>query len=88
MSNPFTNINRVSISTNNSSLISDIEWTKKDKANSPDPKGNLILVFPKGERYEYIGVRSSVIQSLLSSDSIGKFFHKNIKDQYTTYKEI
>jgi len=88
MSNPFANINRVSISINNSSLISDVEWTKKDKSNKTDPKGSLILVFPKGERYEYVGVRSSVIQSMLSSESIGKFFINNIKDQYTTYKEI
>ena len=88
MSNPFTNIESICISVDNSSLVTDIEWNKNGRPSGKDPKGDLTLTFAKGERYEYVGVPSSILQSMLISESIGTFFHKNIKDRYTTYKEV
>lgn len=87
MSNPFTNIDSVSISVDTSSLVSDIEWNRNERSSKTDPKGALVLTFKSaGERYEYEGVPSTILQEMLISESIGKFFHENIKDQYTTYK--
>jgi len=87
MTNPFININSVSISINKSSLLTDVAW-KRNGRSTTDPKGNLIITFIKGEKYEYIDVPSSVLQKMLLAESIGKFFHDNIKDQYTAYKEL
>ena len=88
MSNLFAKIESVNISVDNSSLVTDIEWAKKPKEKSTDPKGSLTLTFTKGERYEYVDVPSTILQEMLLSESIGKYFHSNIKDQYDTYKEI
>jgi len=88
MTNSFANVKSISVSTENSSLVTDIEWTRKTIIG-PDPKGNLVLTFKyDGERYEYVGVPASILQDMLASESIGKYFHANIKDQYDTYKEI
>lgn len=88
MSKLFTNINSVSISVNNSSLVSEIEWEGNGKTKT-NPKGALTLTFKNGgERYEYTEVPATIIEEMLESDSMGKFFHKNIKDQYDTYKEV
>ena len=88
MSNPFAKIESVNISVDNSSLVTGIEWAKSTKGKSTDPKGSLTLTFIKGERYEYVNVPSTVVQEMLLAESIGKYFHTNIKDQYDTYKEI
>jgi len=88
MTNPFVNVNSITLSTDNTSLLTEIEWTRKSVIG-PDPKGNLIITFKHdGERYEYTNVPSSVLQEMLASESFGKYFHANIKDQYDTYKEI
>ena len=88
MSNPFAKIESVNIAVENSTLVTDIEWSRKAKETSDDPKGALTLTFIKGERYEYVGVPSTILQEMLISESIGKYFHSNIKDKYDTYKEI
>ena len=85
MSKLFTNINSISMSVDNSSLISNIEWLKAKKGS----KGKLIITFKQNDsKYEYRDVSPTVIEEMLLADSMGKFFHSNIKDQYDTYKEI
>ena len=87
MSNPFTKIDSVTISIDHSSLLSDIKWERV--GTGKDPKGNLILTFKdNGEVYEYSDVPSTILQEMLVSESVGKYFHSNIKDQYDTYKEV
>jgi hypothetical protein len=90
MLNQFTNLNKISISINNSSLITDIEWDRYNTIFSANhnsiPNGNLVLTFLTGERYEYVGVPASVLQDMLSSNSVGTYFHSKIKDNYVTYK--
>lgn len=85
--NPFINAEKVTISTNNSTLIKNIEWKRNDQTSNVDPKGDLRLTFIKGEIYEYIEVPSNIIYKLLTSKSIGNFFHSNIKGKYITHKE-
>jgi hypothetical protein len=87
MSNPFKNIENVSIEVNKSSLLSNIEWEKLEEGN--DPKGNLTITFNHDEeRYIYTDVPSTILLGMLITKSAGSYFHKNIKDKYPTFKEI
>ena len=84
----FKYVESISIKVSDSSLVSNIEWTNK-RGSKDKIKDDLTITFNQNdERYEYIGVPSTTLQEMLESDSIGKYFHANIKDQYETYKEI
>lgn len=45
--------------------------------------GDLIVLFRNDDAYCYPGLAHEVIQ-LLSTDSVGKYFHKEIRDQHCT----
>lgn len=84
-----TNIDNIKISISESSLISEVEWRENRKRPTADPKGDLIITFISKERkYEYIGVPFSVLNDFVLAESMGKYFHSNIKDKYTTYEEV
>lgn len=87
MSNMFKNINKASMSIENSSVISKIEW--KTIIPGDSPIGDVIITFTKTkEKYKYIDVPYSVLQEMLSAESIGKFFLKNIKCNFKHNKCI
>lgn len=44
----------------------------------------LTVVLTNGRRYTYQGVDQSVYQGLISADSAGRFFNKNIVGKFTT----
>jgi len=87
MSNPFVNIEGVSISIDKSSLITDIAWKRNKSTDTSNPSGLLTLTFKEGAVYEYRQVPSLILQKMLLATSMGSFFHNNIKDQYTTSKK-
>lgn len=86
MLNPFTNIASVSMSVDDSTLINGISWSKTIGDSAKDPKGNLVLTFPRGEQYEYVEVPSSILLELINSKSKGKYFIENIKSNYISNK--
>lgn len=43
----------------------------------------LHIQFVSGKEYEYKWVPAKVIYNLLHCDSVGRFYNKNIKGQYT-----
>lgn len=42
----------------------------------------LEIVFHSGGTYQYFDVPETVYQELLSSESIGRFFHAHVKNNY------
>lgn len=46
----------------------------------------LVIDFKNGRRYFYMDVPETVFLDLIKSDSHGKYFHKNIKGQYSEIK--
>ena len=62
-----------------SSTIKNIRWTIGD----PD---KLTIEFKHGGVYEYDGVPEHVYLDFAKADSLGKYFHKNIKDEFTFNK--
>lgn len=80
-------LNNISMCISGSALISKVDWNL-NSSDSYSNLGCLSIEFTKGERYQYNDVPLSTMQSMLMSDSYGKFFHSNIKDKYTTYKEV
>lgn len=88
MSNPFINTKTVSMSIDTSSLVSNIEW--KRIGTGKNPKGNLVIIFNNktNDKYTYTNVPVNVLQEMLLSESIGQYFHINIKNKYDTHKEI
>ena len=61
-----------------SSSISDVEYEVGSKV--------MTVKFKNGRTYEYANVPREVFQELLTSDSKGRFFNQNIRDNYT-FKE-
>lgn len=55
-----------------SSFIKEVRWNK----------GNLFVRLKSGRFYEYENVPEQVYQDFINSDSLGKFFGENIKEQY------
>jgi|GEM_PF-6432827 len=84
MSNPFKHVDRVEVSISGSSLIDKIEWETTSKPTNPNPRGELYLSFVGGGHYKYSNVASSMLMDMLCAESIGKFFHENIREKYST----
>ena len=61
----------------NSSSISAVEETGR---------GTLIIEFKHRGKYEYFDVPADVIQELINSPSVGRFFNENIRGQYREEK--
>lgn len=49
----------------------------------PDSE-TLTLQFSNGKSFEYSGVPEGVFQAMSDADSMGGFWHANIKDQYNS----
>ena len=60
-----------------SSVIDSIKYSNKE----------LTLIFNNKKVYRYFNVPKQVVKQLLSSDSIGNYFVKNIKYNFPTIKE-
>lgn len=48
--------------------------------------GTLEVEFKKGRLYQYRNVPQEKYAALLNADSKGRYFNKNIKDQYPTVR--
>lgn len=57
-----------------SSNISHIGYREEDQ--------KLRVRFANGNTYEYAGVPATIAQSLMTADSVGGFFNKNIRSQW------
>jgi hypothetical protein len=68
-------MNHTPVSSSNLSSVGYDEATK-----------TLEITFHKGGTYQYSGVPASVYQSLIHANSVGSYFHDNIKDVYPTRK--
>lgn len=42
----------------------------------------LRVTFKKGSVYEYEGVLPEIVEQMVSADSVGSFFHSNIRMNY------
>jgi len=51
------------------------------------PQNILKVVFTSGFTYDFYDVEKEVYESLLSADSVGKYFNQNIKNQYSYEKK-
>jgi len=79
-------VDTISLYTGNSSLMSNLTW--KRSTEDKNPKGVLTITFnANGDVYEYTKVPYSLIIEMLSSDSLGQFFHNKIRDKYDTNKK-
>lgn len=52
-----------------------------------DGERSLIVMFKTGKYYKYFNVNRSVYESMLTAESVGKFFHKHIRGKYE-YQEL
>jgi len=51
--------------------------------------GKLFVEFKRsGAVYEYRGVPEDVYQALINAESVGKFFHRNVKSVYQTIRRV
>ena len=76
-------VDSISVSVEDSSLISKIIW---EKTNPKTKTGNLTVVFTGGEEYEYCKFPFDKVEPFIQAKSVGGFFHKEIRDKYETYK--
>ena len=68
-----------------SSLIQKLRW---DKVSEKSTNGNLTVMFKSNnEVYSYENVPHNIVESLLNSESIGKFFAEEIRNNYSFHKE-
>jgi len=75
----------VSVPERNSSIIRFIKWVESFDSSST---GSLNITFrSNGAKYIYKKVPLKILIGLLSADSIGKYFIKNIKTTYE-FKQI
>lgn len=49
------------------------------------PSSTLRIQFSSGTQYDYQNVSNDLFQALLTAESIGSFFSKNIKSNPTAY---
>ena len=47
---------------------------------------HAFIKFKDGDVYQYSDVPASVFTDMMQADSVGSFFHKNIKGKYTSKK--
>lgn len=53
------------------------------RAAGLDDNGDLVIQFSDGARFKYAGAGEDQLADLLSAPSAGRFFHNEIKNQYT-----
>lgn len=61
-----------------SSNLQSIGYNEKEKV--------LFVEFKTGSKYAYTNVNKEVYQELMSAESHGKYFHKNIRNSYAYTK--
>lgn len=52
-----------------------------------DGERSLIVMFKTGKYYKYFNVNRSVYESMLTAESVGKFFSANVRTKYK-YEEL
>jgi hypothetical protein len=52
------------------------------------PNSRLYVEFNSGKTYAYDGVAYGLYQQLMAAESRGRFFGKNIRDNYTNYESV
>lgn len=79
------------------SLISDkSNWTEVQSSNIESvlfikgnrSNGRLFVKFKNNTTYFYEEVPKILVKSMLKSESVGKFFNANIKNNYACYKIV
>lgn len=71
-----------------SSNISQIGFEEgKSISLNQNPVNILRIVFTTGMIYDYYNVEKETFESLLDAKSVGSYFHKFIKNQYTYEKK-
>jgi hypothetical protein len=84
-------LSNISMGISESTLISKANWIRNSSDNDSTTEstlGCLSIEFTNGQRYQYTDVPLSTIKCMVTTESHGKFFHSNIKDKYTNYKEV
>jgi hypothetical protein len=61
-----------------SDMISNLGYAHKNQI--------LLVRFSNGSIYEYADVSYSIFKDLAHAESVGKYFHTNIKNKFTTRK--
>ena len=64
-------------------LQQDVTSSNIAKAGYSD---TLYLLFNSGVAYKYENVPKALYQALIKADSVGSFFHKNIRNSYLCHK--
>jgi hypothetical protein len=62
-----------------SSIIKEVQYNQGDRT--------LLIRFVKGSLYKYTGVTQDMYEEMMYGESIGKYFHRNIKQLATTKLE-
>lgn len=52
------------------------------KEKPEDTRGTLRVQFTSGKQWDYFSVPESVYTSLISAESIGRYFNQNVRKQY------
>ena len=60
-----------------SSTIQKVEWTPGESGDSH----KMIVTFNNGSRYEYSRVGAGIFIEFLNTESIGRFFNANFRDE-------
>lgn len=67
----------------NSSNLKAVEFVSIGNKQTGKVFTKLIVTFNGGRRYQYDGVPADLYNELLDSDSKGRFFNANIRDDYS-----
>ena len=66
-----------------SSTITQIGLLENTKMSLGSQSINILrIVFTSGNIFDYYGIDKTVFEEFVKAESIGKFFHANIKDKY------
>ena len=60
----------------------DVDSTAISAIDYDTERAKLLVRFVSGEQYVYVGVPGEVHRSFVESDSKGRFFQAEIRDQY------
>ncbi len=71
-----------------SSTITQIGLLENTKMSLGSQSLNILrIIFTSGNIFDYYGVDKKVFDEFIKAESVGKFFHANIKDKYQ-YEKI
>ena len=70
----------------NSSFIKDVKYNNGTLTITTETTDGLGLGRVYSHQYKYFGVPKAVYQGLITADSVGKHYHKFVKDSYRSFK--